>query len=217
MQLGGIAQMQQLQNNAPLTSARPEETIAGSAQEKYIINTLIGAMHTCAMVRVTAVSVPTDSLEPIGRCSIQPLVQKVDGNNNVYSRGEIDNVPYLRVQGGTNAIVIDPVVGDIGIAAFCDRDISMVKRTGEEAAPNTLRQYDLNDAVYLFSCMSGTPSQYIQFLSSGINIKTTGDLNINGLVIKADGTLITKDGDTVDKHNHGNVQNGPSNTAPLGG
>lgn len=210
--------MQQLQNNAPLTSARPEETIAGSAQEKYIINTLIGAMHTCSLVKVTAVSIPADALEPIGRCSIQPLVQKVDGNNNVYSRGIIDNVPYLRVQGGTNAIVIDPVVGDIGIAAFCDRDISMVKRTGEEAAPNTLRQYDLNDAVYLFSCMSGTPSQYIQFLSSGINIKTTGDLNINGLVIKPNGQLILANGVIADTHIHNQGDDSAGNTEqPVGG
>lgn len=209
--------MQQLQNNAPLTSARPEETLEGSAQEKYIINTLIGAIHTCTLVKVISVTVPQDELAPIGRCSIQPLVQKIDGNNNVYPRGVIDNVPYLRVQGGANAVVIDPVAGDIGLAAFCDRDISMVKRTGEEAAPNSLRQYDLNDAVYLYTCMAGAPTQYIHFKNSGIDIKTTGDVNINGLIIRSDGTLVTKDGDVVDKHAHGNVQNGPSSTAPLGG
>jgi len=209
--------MQQSQNNAPLTSARPEQTIEGPAQQKYIIETLMSGMYTNTLVRIVSVSVPADTLAPIGRCSIQPLVQKVDGNNNVYPRGVIDNVLYLRVQGGANAIVCDPQVGDVGLAAFCDRDISMVKRTGKEAAPNTLRQYDLNDAVYLFTCMSAVPTQYIQFKSSGINIKSTGDVNINGLVIKADGTLITKDGDIVDGHVHGGVESGGSNTAPLGG
>ena len=69
----------------------------------------------------------------------------------------------------------------------------------------------------MFTMMSGVPTQYIHFKSSGIDIKTTGDLNINGLIIKADGTLITKDGDTVDKHSHGGIQSGGSNTSPLGG
>ena len=217
MQLGETAQMQQSQNNAPLTNIRPEQSIDGPSQQKYIIETLISNVNTLTLVKVIAVSVPVDELAPIGFCSIQPLVQKVDGNNNVYPRGVIENVPYLRMQGGTNAIVLDPVVGDVGLAGFCDRDISMVKRTGKEAAPNTLRQYDINDAVYLFSCIAAMPSQYIHFKSSGIDIKTTGDLNINGLVIKSDGTLITKDGDTVDKHDHSGVASGSSSTAPMGG
>lgn len=204
--------MQQLQNNAPLTSARPEETIGGPAQQRYIIETLISGIHTLTLVEIVSVSVPQDELAPIGRCSIRPLVQKVDGNNNVYSRGVIDNVPYLRVQGGTNAVVIDPVVGDVGLAGFCDRDISMVKRTGKEAAPNTLRQYDLNDAVYLFTCMSDTPVQFIHFKSSGADIKTTGDLNINGLTIKPDGTLVLKNGVVVDTHIHNQGNDSAGNT-----
>lgn len=103
------------------------------------------------------------------------------------------------------------------MALFCERDISIVVRTKAKAAPNTKRQFNLSDALYLGSYLSDTPSQYIHFKESGMDIKTTGDVNINGLVIKSDGTLITKDGDTVDKHNHGGVQSGSSNTRPLGG
>lgn len=209
--------MQQLQNNAPLTSARPEETLEGSSQDKYIINTLISNIHTCTMVKVISVTVPQDELAPIGRCSIQPLVQKVDGNNNVYSRGVIDNVPYLRVQGGDNAVIIDPVAGDIGLAAFCDRDISMVKRTGEEAAPNTLRQYDLNDAVYLYTCMGGTPTQYIHFKGSEIHIKSPSKIVLDAPTVEATGQ-VTATGDVVagsislQTHVHSGVQSGSSNT-----
>ena len=168
-------------------------------------------------VKILSVTVPADTLAPIGRCEVQPLVQQIDGSNNTYDLGEIINVPYLRVQGGSNAIVIDPQVGDVGLCGFCERDISIVKRTGELSAPDNRRRYDINSAVYMFTMMSGTPTQYIHFLENGINIKTTGDLNINGLIIKADGTLITKDGDTVDKHSHGGIQSGGSNTSPLGG
>ena len=209
--------MSLLQDNQPVLNARPEQTVAGAAQDMYIINNLIANIHTMMPVKILSVTVPADELAPIGRCEVLPLVQQIDGSNNVYPMGKIVNVPYLRVQGGSNAIVIDPQVGDVGLCGFCERDISIVKRTGELSAPDTRRKYDINSAVYMFTMMSGTPTQYIHFLENGINIKTTGDLNINGLIIKADGTLITKDGDTVDKHNHGGVQSGGSNTSPLGG
>ena len=209
--------MSLLQDNQPVLNARPEQTVAGAAQDMYIINNLIANIHTMMPVKILSVTVPPDSLAPIGRCEVLPLVQQIDGSNNVYPMGKIINVPYLRVQGGANAIVIDPQVGDVGLCGFCERDISIVKRTGELSAPDTRRKFDINSAVYMFTMMSGTPTQYIHFKSSGIDIKTTGDLNINGLIIKADGTLITKDGDTVDKHSHGGVQSGGSNTSPLGG
>jgi len=209
--------MSLLQDNQPVLNARPEQTVAGAAQDMYIINNLIANIHTMMPVKILSVTVPADELAPIGRCEVLPLVQQIDGSNNVYPMGKIVNVPYLRVQGGSNAIVIDPQVGDVGLCGFCERDISIVKRTGELSAPDTRRKYDINSAVYMFTMMSGTPTQYIHFKSSGIDIKTTGDLNINGLIIKADGTLVTKDGDTVDKHSHGGVQSGGSNTSPLGG
>ena len=209
--------MSLLQDNQPVLNARPEQTVAGAAQDMYIINNLIANIHTMMPVKILSVTVPPDSLAPIGRCEVLPLVQQIDGSNNVYPMGKIINVPYLRVQGGSNAIVIDPQVGDVGLCGFCERDISIVKRTGELSAPDTRRKYDINSAVYMFTMMSGAPTQYIHFKSSGIDIKSTGIVNINGLNILPDGTLVTKDGDTVDKHSHGGVQSGGSNTSPLGG
>lgn len=194
--------MSRSQDNLPLTNARPEQSVGGAAQDKFIIQQLISNVHTMIPVEVVSVSVPTGTLAPIGRCSVRPLVQQVDGNNNVYGRGEIINVPYLRVQGGKNAVVLDPVVGDVGLCGFCERDISMVKRTGAEAAPNTRRQYSLNDAVYMFTMMSGTPEQFVHFKDSGIDIKSTGDININGLVIKPNGQLVLANGVVVDTHIH---------------
>ena len=194
--------MSRSQDNLPLTNARPEQSVGGAAQDKFIIQQLISNVHTMIPVEVVSVSVPTGTLAPIGRCSVRPLVQQVDGNNNVYGRGQIINVPYLRVQGGKNAVVLDPVVGDVGLCGFCERDISMVKRTGAEAAPNTRRQYSLNDAVYMFTMMSGMPEQYVHFKDSGINIKSTGDININGLIIKPNGQLVLASGVVVDTHIH---------------
>ena len=204
--------MSLLQDNQPVLNARPEQTVAGAAQDMYIINNLIANIHTMMPVKILSVTVPPDSLAPIGRCEVLPLVQQIDGSNNVYPMGKIVNVPYLRVQGGSNAIVIDPQVGDVGLCGFCERDISIVKRTGELSAPDTRRKYDINSAVYMFTMMSGAPTQYIHFKSSGVDIKTTGDLNINGLIIKADGTLITKGGVIVDTHSHAQANDSAGNT-----
>ena len=194
--------MSRSQDNLPLTNARPEQAVGGAAQDKFIIQQLISNIQTMIPVEVTSVSVPTDTLAPIGRCSVKILVQQIDGNNNVYSGGTVINVPYLRVQGGKNAVVLDPVVGDVGLCGFCERDISMVKRTGTEAAPNTRRQYSLNDAVYMFTMMSGTPEQFVHFKDSGIDIKSTGDININGLIIRPNGQLVLANGVVVDTHIH---------------
>ena len=194
--------MSLLQDDQPVLNARPEQTVPGAAQDQYIIENLISKIHTMMPVKILSVTVPDDELAPIGRCEVLPLVQQIDGSNNVYPMGKIINVPYLRVQGGENAIVIDPKVGDVGLCGFCERDISIVKRTGELSAPDTRRRYDINSAVYMFTMMSGTPTQYIHFLNSGINIKSTGNVNINGLTIAPDGTLTLANGVIMDAHSH---------------
>lgn len=192
--------MSQLQNNQQIQDIRPEE-VSGSLGFQKVIQSLIGKMHTISIVEVMAVH-NVDSATQVGYCSIRPMTMLIDGSNNAYERGTVENVPYFRFQGGTNAIICDPKVGDIGLGLFCERDISMVKRNKTQSPPNTKRQYDLNDAVYLGGFLKGTPTQYIQFLESGINIKTTGDVNINGMTIKSSGEIVTKDGVILDNHIH---------------
>jgi len=186
-----------LQNNTPLLDQRPEQSIANTAANfQFVVQALLGRLHTLQLAIVTAV----DESKEI--CSIKPLVMKIDGNNDAYERGTITNVPYFISQGGGNAVIIPPKVGDIGLAAFCERDISMVKRNKAEAPPDTRRMYDLNDALYFGGFLNGAPTQYIQFLDSGINIKSTGDININGLKISPSGQLTFANGVVADTHIH---------------
>lgn len=186
-----------MQNNTPLLDQRPEQSIANTAANfQFVVQALLGRLHTLQLAIVTAV----DESKEI--CSIKPLVMKIDGNNDAYERGTITNVPYFISQGGGNAVIIPPKVGDIGLAAFCERDISMVKRNKAEAPPDTRRMYDLNDALYFGGFLNGAPTQYIQFLDSGINIKSTGDININGLKISPSGQLTFANGVVADTHIH---------------
>lgn len=192
--------MSLLQDNQPIQDIRPEQT-QGTLQFQNVIKSMIGGIHTCIMVEVVSVE-NTDQVGSIGSCSIRPMVKLIDGSNNAYERGIVQNVPYFRFQGGANAVICDPKVGDIGLALFNERDISMVKRNKTASPPNTKRQYDLNDAVYLGGFLNGTPTQYIQFVENGINIKSTGDVNINGMHIKSTGEIVTKDGVILDTHIH---------------
>lgn len=192
--------MSLLQDNQPIQDIRPEQT-QGTLQFQNVIKSMIGGIHTCIMVEVVSIE-NKDQVGSIGSCSIRPMVKLIDGSNNAYERGIVQNVPYFRFQGGANAVICDPKVGDIGLALFNERDISMVKRNKTASPPNTKRQYDLNDAVYLGGFLNGTPTQYIQFVENGINIKSTGDVNINGMHIKYTGEIVTKDGVILDSHIH---------------
>lgn len=187
----------------------------GGAEFKNIVQNLMSLINTGELVEVTGVSV--SGVAPVGFVSVRPLTLRTDADNNNIEQSEIHGVPYFRLQGGTNAIICDPAVGDIGFCGFCSRDISLVKRIRAMAATNVYRVSDISDAVFFGGWSAKTPTQYIMFKGSGIDIKSIGDVNINGLIIKPDGTLVTKDGDIVDKHDHGGVQSGGSNTLPLGG
>jgi hypothetical protein len=163
----------------------------------------------------------------IGFVDIRPLVTQLDGDGNVISHGTIHNVPYLRIQGGSNAVILDPQAGDVGIASFCDRDISGVKNIGAETAPGSRRKFDMSDAIYHSSIIGATPTQYVQFNSSGIVVKSPTNVTIDAPSADFTGTVsavgtITSQADIID---HGTksmaamrtVFNSHPHTDPQGG
>lgn len=181
---------------------------------------------TVRPVRVMAVT-NAGGVSPIGQVTLLPLVQQVDGQGDVTSHGLIYNAPYMRIQGGLNAVILDPQVGDIGIAAFCDRDISAVKASKAESPPGSSRQNDPADAVYLGSIIASAPAQYVRFSDEGIelvspvqvyiqapavaidgNTTINGNLAINGGTVKNDGVSIDK------THRHTGVTTGSGTSGP---
>lgn len=189
--------------------------LGGVREFQQNILAVAGQFNTGELVQVTAVN--GGGLDIVGFVSVRILTQRTDADNNNVDLGEIHNVPYFRITGGKNAVILDPQVGDIGFCGFCSRDISLVKRIRAMAAQNVSRYSDIADAFFFGGWSNQVPEQYIQFTNSGLNIKSVSDVNINGLTIKADGTLVLKDGSIVDGHSHSGVQSGNSNTSPLGG
>jgi len=127
-------------------------------------------VRTAIPVVIKAVHVDSDGLAPVGSVDVQPLVNQMDGEGNSFPHGTIFNLPYVRMQGGTNAVICDPVVGDNGIAVICDRDISSVKANKKQANPGSRRRFGLADGIYIGGLLNGTPEQYVRFTTDGMSI-----------------------------------------------
>jgi hypothetical protein len=130
------------------------------------------------LVKVIAVT-NSGGLAPVGFVDVQPLVNMLDGAGNGYARGVLHNLPYLRLQGGKNAIIIDPEVGDIGMAGFCSRDITTVKQTRERSNPGSWAMHSESDGLYLGGFLNGLPSQYVRFSGEGIEIHSPDAITIS--------------------------------------
>jgi hypothetical protein len=163
---------------------QPADSSTEPSAHHAVINAIIGRLATTAIVQVLAVT-NAGGVSPVGFVDVQPMVNQMDGAGNPTPHGTIHNMPYFRLQGGTSAIILDPVVGDIGIAVFCSRDILQVKRTKAIANPGTAGRFDWADGLYIGGVLNGVPTQYIQFSNTGIAISTP-----NTLTVTANNTVI---------------------------
>lgn len=149
-------------------NVQPSDDASAYNELVFQINAIMKRVNTCMPVQVTAVK--AGGLGPVGFVDVQVMVTQLTGNNTVVANPSIQNVPYFRVQGGKNAVIIDPQVGDIGVACFCQRDISSVKKVRAVAPPGSHRMFSFSDAVYFGGTLNGTPEQYIKFDGSGIAV-----------------------------------------------
>ena len=158
------------------TPLQPNSAASEYNKIEFIVSQLINRMATATLVKVMAVT-NDGGVNPIGTVDVQPMVKQVDGALNGFSHGTIYKLPYLRVQGGANAVILDPQVGDIGLAVFCHTDSSVVRSTKAEALPGSRRRFDWADGVYCFGCLGQvTPTQYVSFSADGISIQTPNTL-----------------------------------------
>ena len=143
----------------------------------FVVRRVMGEKAFSAMVRVVSCS-NAGTAVPVGTVTVQPMVHQSDGLGNLTPHGPIYNLPYLRIQAGGNALLCDPVAGDIGVAVFCDRDTSAVRGTGQPAGPGSLRRNDWQDGIYLGCVKSAAPTNYISINNGTIAIVSAGPLTI---------------------------------------
>ncbi len=177
----------------------------------FMIEQIIARGATCAWVQVVSCS-NSGSVSAPGTVTVQPLVNQVAGGGIPVPHGQIAQMPFVRLQGGGSAMIVDPVAGDIGLALFAARDSSLVRKAalgvglalGKMFNPGSKRQYSWSDGVYLGGILNGVPTQYVQFLPNGggVNIKSAGPVNINGAVISAAGEITDASGIVLGTHQH---------------
>jgi hypothetical protein len=176
------------------------DRISDFTTQAFIVNQIIGRLATTAVVKVVAVT-NNGGVAAIGRVDVVPLVNQVDGAGNPTPHATIHDLPYFRVQGGTNAVILDPLVGDIGFAVFCSRDISTVKRTKAPANPESNRRFNWADGIYVGSILGVNPTQYVQFNTTGITVSSPTKITLTAPQIAINGTTTVAGATTI----NGNV------------
>lgn len=191
----------------------------------FVITRLINRLATSALVQIQAVTT-NGAAAAVGFVDVVVMVSQVDGIGDPMPHQTIYNLPYMRIQGGTNAIILDPVVGDIGLAVFCSRDISTVKRTKAIGNPGSRRSFDWADGLYIGGVLNGIPNQYMQFNSSGITVHSPNTITLTGNSIVLNGATtvngnvattgtLTNNGHAVGStHEHTGVSTGTGVSGP---
>ncbi len=152
----------------------------------FVIKQVLGRANVAALCKVLAVS--GGGVGTMGYVTLQPLLNQVDGNGDAIPSGTLNNVPYFRMQSGANAIIIDPQVGDVGVAIFSDKDLSAIKLSYNNgsiaqvleygANPNSNRRFDAADGLFFGGFFNEAPTDYIQFLNGIINLVATNQMNV---------------------------------------
>ena len=135
----------------------------------FLVEQVLSRVNTATLVKVVAVT-NSGGVSPVGFVDVQPLVNQVDGADNATFHGVLHHLLYFRLQGGANAIILDPQVGDIGVGIFADHDISTVANTKAQANPGSRRRFSMADGMYFGGGLNGLPAQYVQFSTAGIKI-----------------------------------------------
>ncbi len=165
----------------------------------FVFQMLMQQVQTCTLVEI--VSCTNDGgVSPVGRVTVKPCVNQMTGNRQSVPHGTIYNLLYSRISGGANAIIIDPEPGDIGLMAFCSRDISGVVANEGPANPGSFRTFDWADGIYTMGVPLGvTPTQYVQVSAVGINIKSPTQITLDAPTVNIgrNGTVNIGDGHTT--------------------
>jgi hypothetical protein len=171
------------------------ETARDSSNEfnalHFMAEQLDGQANYATLVRVEKITVEPGTVGPIGQVHVKPLVNQLDGRGKPMDHEKVYGLPYLRMTGGKNGIIIDPKPGNIGLAIFADRDISGVKKNKKESNPGSRRRFDMADGLFLGAFLEEKPEQYIRFTDDSIEIV---DKNQNKYVMDKDGIRLTAKG-----------------------
>lgn len=189
--------------------------VSPEEQERIDWNNKTRNLFTALPVEVTAVH--GGGVAIIGTVDCKPLVKVMCASGQTAEYPELYNLPFMRYQGGANAVICDPQVGDIGIAVFASRDISAVKRARGAAPCGSLRRFSLSDGMYVGAILDGIPSQYIHFDTAGITILSPSKITFDAPEIVMDSPNIKVTGNFTQTGGKGQHATFSGNISTVGG
>jgi hypothetical protein len=159
---------------------------------------------------------------------VMPLINQTDGQGNQTPHGVIYGIATSRNQGGTNGIINDPKVGDIGHMSIMDRDISALKaNAGAQSNPGSFRRGNMSDGIYHGAIVNpANQDQAVQFTEGGVKIFdkngqviefAAGAITVTAAELRVTGDIIAGYGGTnisVLNHVHTGVQPGGGTSGP---
>ena len=171
----------------------------------FIIQQAIrGQVNTAIICKVVGVSA--------GYVDVLPLVTQIDGFGEAVAPTTLYKLPYMRYHGGICAVKLDPVIGDIGLAVFAQKDCSSVTQgTTTPQRPASFRENSMANGFYLGGFLNQEPSTFIELKQdNSITIVANGGINITGnITVNGD---VTANGISLINHVHSGVESGGSNT-----
>lgn len=172
----------------------PPSVASDYATQAFIVEQKISQVSTTTLARV--IDCTNDGgIVPTGTLTVQILVNMLSGNQTAIEHAPLYKVPYKRIQGGSNAVILDPQRGDIGIIGFCERDISAVKKTRKVSNPGSNRKYSKADGVWLATVWAAqAPAQYIVFANDGISVVSPTAVTLQAPVVRIIGALEQTEG-----------------------
>jgi hypothetical protein len=139
---------------------------------------------------------------------VLPLVTQIDGFGDAVAPTTLYHIPFMRYHGGICSVKLDPVVGDIGLCVFAQKDCSNVTvGTTEPQKPASFRENTMANGYYLGGFLNKEPSCYIELKQDGsIDITAPSGVSINGNVTVSGGINASADivggGISLDNHTH---------------
>lgn len=155
----------------------------------FVVRQVLGTMATATVVLVKAVDAAAETVD------VQPLVHQIDGHRNVVPHGIIHGLPYVRLQGGSCAVIIDPRPGNIGLAVFASSDISTAQANKAPSPPGSLRRFNWSDGVYIGGLLNGELTDFIRFPpGGGVEMIGTGQVTMKGDTVTIDAETVSTTG-----------------------
>ena len=192
---------------------KPNTAASGYNSLQFLVQQAIrNQVHTAIPVQVQAVNgLYVDVL---------PLVSSVDGYGQAVEPTTLFHLPVFRYHAGVGAVILDPVVGDKGLAIFCQSDSSTVNEgTNTPQQPGSFRRFSMSDGFYLGGFHNAAPTVYIEIKQNGeVVIVAPNKLTVTSPSATFSGTMdisgdCTVGGVSFLSHVHGGVEPGGGTTS----